>query len=88
MDYFNIQPITISLSPFETAEVNAIRWSITHLDRGATEALINCALFDDQGLPGSYTWVIPVPKSILDQWLDDVVIDNYICSTDTRFIKV
>lgn len=90
--YFKIQPITIATSPFETKEVNAIEWIITSVQRGVSSALIICNLASvdetENVIDRCYEWRTLVPNNILSQWLDDSVIDNYICSLDSRFIKV
>ena len=88
MNYFNIQPITLNVSPFETKEINAIQWIILNLPRNGDSANCQCGLLNtDDGIL-YYTWMISIPKSVLDLWLEDSVIDDYICSTDSRFIKI
>lgn len=86
-NYFYIQPITINVSPFETAEVNAIEWCVNHLYRGVESAACRCTLLNTQQASRYYSWAITIPQSVLDQWLDDSVIDDYICTTDPRFVK-
>lgn len=88
MNYFNIQPITIYTTPFESIQVNAIEWNIKNLYRNGDFALCACRIMDNITGAGSFSWNIEIPKSVLDQWLDDSVIDDYICSTDSRFIKI
>lgn len=88
MNYFNIEPITVNVSPFETKQAIAIQWTVLRLERNSVSAICVCSLLKSPQAPPIYTWHIDIPKSILDQWLDDSVIDNYICSTDPRFVKV
>lgn len=90
MNYFNIEPITISISPFQTKEVNAIQWIVLTLPRGTPTAKANCSFLntnENSNIP-LFTWQLDIPNSILSQWLEDTVIDDYICSTDTRLVKV
>lgn len=88
-NYFYIQPITINISPFETTEVNAIKWSVLNLKRNAETAVCSCGFLNLtlDTTNSYYNWKISIPKSVLDQWLDDSVIDDYICTTDPRFVK-
>lgn len=91
--YFNIQPITFSVSPFETKTANAIEWIIGPISRAESSTSCTCNfLYTDDNSPSNitqlYSWTIPIPGNILNQWLDDSVIDDYICSTDSRFIKI
>lgn len=90
MNYFNIQPITLNVSPFETKEINAIQWKVINLSRNAENASCICGFMDTttDSVNPYYTWIISIPKSVLDLWLEDSVIDDYICSTDARFVKV
>lgn len=88
MNYFNIEPITLNVSPFETKTVNCISWKVANLERGADSAFCFCSLLTAPNTNPAYTWRISIPKSVLDLWLEDSVIDDYICSTDARFVKV
>jgi len=88
--YFEIQPITVNISPFDPpAEVNAIGWDIPYIERGATSAGCGCYMLNTANPENViYNWSVQIPGSVLNQWLDDSVIDDYICSTDPRFVKV
>lgn len=88
-NYFYIQPINISINtPFDYQNVRAISWIATQISRGGTlPSIFKCDLLD-YNLNSIYTWDINIPQDIIDQWLDDSVIDNYICSTDSRLVKV
>lgn len=88
MNYFNIQPITINTSPFETSTANAVKWLVSYLERSANTAQCTCKLLyigTDEGKE-LYTWTIDIPEDVLNQWLDDSVIDDYICSTSNGLL--
>lgn len=88
MNYFNIQPITINTSPFKTSTANAVKWSVSNIERNANSAQCLCIFLniDDNVENILYSWPIIIPKNILDQWLDDSIIDDYICSTSNGLI--
>ena len=88
-NYFNIQPITISVNtPFDFKTITAIRWAASYVPRGPYESSIfKCALLD-QNQVDVYYWDLQIPPTVIEQWLDDSVIDDYICSTDSRFVKI
>lgn len=89
-NYFEIEPISISTSPFDTITVNAISWSVMGYYRHAANADCICIMHSLSGNSLSaplYTWRISLPNDILSRWLDDSVVDDYICTTDVRFIK-
>lgn len=84
MNYFNIKETTVSTSPFTSITANAIRWVISSMPRGTQVAECNCVLIF-VNLDGSiddllYCYNVMIPKTILDEWLDDSVIDDYIIS--------
>jgi len=87
-NYFYIQPITINISPFETATANAVRWVVSGLPRGTSTAECVCTFMDvtGEGISDLYFWNLSIPKDILDQWLDDSVIDDYIILTSNGII--
>jgi hypothetical protein len=92
MQYFKIQETTVATSPFETARVNAIRWVVGNIPRNASVADLNCTLIyvhpDDTIDDMLYSYVLYLPKSVLDIWLDDGVIDDYIITeSNGSFIK-
>lgn len=93
MRYFNIQTITITTSPFSQSDVNAIRWVVDTLPRGTETAQLNVSLMfvNSQGEINDmiYNYVLYIPKNILDQWLDDVVIDDFIVAeSNGLFVKI
>ena len=93
MIYFKVQPVDLSISPFQTKTVNAIMWTVKGVVRDADVAELDCVclLVDTDGNPLErvYEYSIPVPKTILSTWLDDSVIDNYIISqSNGTFVKV
>lgn len=89
MNYFNIQPITISINnPFDFKTITAIRWNAAYVPRGSNEvSIFKCALLDENQAD-AYYWDIQIPPTVISQWLDDSVIDDYICSLDSRFVKI
>lgn len=89
MNYFNIQPIEISINnPFDFKIINAIKWNAINVPRGSSEpSTFNCILVDENNID-VYCWQIQIPGNIVDTWLDDSIIDNYICSIDSRFVKI
>jgi len=88
MNYFNIQPIEITIyTPFNYKTITSIKWTAISVPRGSESSTFNCILVDTDG-SDVYNWQVEIPKNIIDQWLDDSVIDDYICSMDARFIKV
>jgi hypothetical protein len=89
MNYFNIEPLTINVTPFETATANAITWKVNELPRGAQSARCMCSLVNTDNMNRTlYGWSLKIPYSILSQWLDDSVIDDYIIdSSNGRFVK-
>lgn len=50
MNYFNIQPITISINnPFDFKTITAIKWNAAYVPRGLYESSIfKCALLDQK----------------------------------------
>lgn len=89
-NYFEIEPISVSTSPFETTTVNAISWTVSSYSRHASTADCLCIMHTLSGNVLSvpiYYWKISLPNDILSRWLDDSVVDDYICTTDVRFIK-
>lgn len=89
MNYFNIQPIEISINnPFDFKNIVAIKWAAINVPRGSTEpSTFNCIMVDENQTD-VYNWQIQVPTTVIETWLDDTVIDDYICSLDTRFVKI
>lgn len=84
MNYFNIKQAIVNVSPFETITANAIRWVISNMSRGTQVAEANCVLIyvnqDGSINDMLYCYNLTIPKSVLDVWLDDSVIDDYIIS--------
>jgi hypothetical protein len=82
MNYFPIKETTIFINPFEQITVNGIRWIIASMPRSAEITLANCTLIyvDEDGniFDNLYFYNLPIPKNVLDVWLNDEVIDNYI----------
>lgn len=82
MKYFEITETDINVSPFEQVAVNAIRWVVGAIPRGTETAELNVSLMyiDASGevFDMLYNYVLFIPKTILDQWLDDSVIDDFI----------
>lgn len=89
MNYFEIQPIKITINnPFDYKTIKAIKWTAINVPRGSNEpSVFNCILIDQDDVE-VYNWQMNVSKTVVDQWLDDYIIDDYICSTDSRFVKV
>ena len=87
-NYFNIQPITINISPFETATANAVRWIVNSIPRGTSTAECVCTFINinDTSFSDLYFWNLYLPEDILNQWLDDSVIDDYIVSSSNGLI--
>jgi len=88
MNYFNIQPIEISINnPFDFKNIIAIKWTAIDVSRGNNDpSTFNCILVDENYID-VYNWQIRIPANIINTWLDDTIIDDYICSTDSRFVK-
>lgn len=91
--YLRIQPIQIPyFGGSKTA--NAISWSCSTLERGATSARLFCELvnIDDNNLSDFYPTVhgfsMEVPNNILQNWLDDSIIDDFVLTYSSDFIKV
>lgn len=84
MRYFLIQPVTINTTPFVELSVNAIRWVVGSIPRGAETTELNVTLMninsDNEITDMIYSYVLFIPKNILDVWLDDSVIDDFIIS--------
>jgi len=89
MNYFEIQPIEISINnPFDFKNIVAIKWTAIDVPRGDNNpSTFNCILVDENQID-VYNWQIQIPATVVNTWLDDSVIDNYICSIDSRFVKV
>lgn len=88
MNYFQIQPIQIPINnPFDFKTIIAIKWVATNVPRGSMDSTFICILVD-QNQTEVYNWQIQIPSNIINTWLDDSVIDDYICTTDSRFVKV
>jgi hypothetical protein len=91
MNNFKITQTTINKNPFESQEVNAVRWSVDSIARGATVANCNVALLkidEDDAVQEVYFFTILIPENILNAWLDDSVIDDFICqSSNGLFVK-
>lgn len=94
--YLKIQPIQIQNFGQPTKTANAITWTCPGLDRNATSARVFCELsYIDPAetepkdfYPVQHSFVMEIPKSILDIWLDDSVIDDFVLTYSTDFIKV
>lgn len=89
MNYFNIQPITINTSPFETSTANAVSWNVSNVIRHTDSAPCVCTFLNidnNDNIISLYNWNIEIPENILNQWLDDSVIDDYICSTSNGLL--
>jgi hypothetical protein len=88
--YFNIEPITINVTPFQTATANAIKWRVASLERNAQSARCMCTLFNSaNSIKPLYNWSITIPFSVLSQWLDDSVIDDFIVeNSNGQFVKL
>lgn len=82
MNYFNIIETAVSISPFEQITVNAIRWVIGSMPRATDTAEASCTLIfvNQDGTINDmlYSYNLFIPKSVLDIWLNDSVIDDYI----------
>jgi len=92
MTYFNIEPTTINTTPFDEVMVNAIRWIVASIPRGIESTICDCTLMyvDSEGeiTDNIYFYNLPIPKNVLDVWLEDEVIDNYIIEqSNGLFIK-
>lgn len=91
MNFFRIQSTTINTNPFETKTTNAIRWQVDAIARGATSANLNVTLlFVDQQdqIVEVYFYTLTIPEAVLNVWLDDSVIDDFIVdSSNGMFIK-
>lgn len=92
MDYFKILRTSVATSPFTQVDVNAIRWVVGSMPRGAEVADLNCTLIyvhDDGTIDDLlFSYVLYVPSSVLNTWLDDSVIDDYIIAeSNGMFIK-
>jgi hypothetical protein len=93
MSYFDINPVVVNTSPFEQVETNAIRWVVGAIPRSADTAELYCTLiFVNQD--GSindmlYSYTLFIPKSVLEVWLDDSVIDQFIIdNSNGLFVKL
>jgi hypothetical protein len=84
-NYIEIEPIIIGLND----EVyNAITWTVNGLDRLGTYAIANYKLFNIAN-PNQYLWyTLTIPQDVLEIWLDDSVIDDYIIASNDKFIVV
>ena len=84
MKYLRIKETEIPISPFKKVKINAIQWVVTSLFRGAERVELVCScVFLNEDIPvisEPYSYVLYVPKEVLDIWLDDSVIDDFIIS--------
>ena len=94
MNYLRIEQIQVSNLDTNTT-ANAIGWSCINLDRGASSATLLCSLVnitDDNGVETIsqpvYSWSMILPNNILQAWQSDEVIDDYVLSYSSPFIKV
>lgn len=89
MNYFEIQPVQLTINnPFDFKNIVAIKWAAINVPRGSSEpSTFNCILVDDRQTD-VYNWQIQIPSNVIDTWLDDSIIDDYICLTDSRFVKI
>jgi hypothetical protein len=89
-NYFNIEPLTINVTPFETATADAIKWRVFELERSTQSARCMCQLINSSDPKRNlYGGGLEIPYSILSTWLDDSVIDDFIIeSSDGKFVKL
>lgn len=93
-NYLKIQPIVLN-GLIEDKTVNSIFWTCQYLERNATSANLLCELayvpdgapVDGEIYPSISTFLMQVPSSILETWLDDSVIDDYVLTYSPKFIK-
>lgn len=75
---------------------NAITWNSSELERGATSATIFCKLvYIDPSetevknfYPTIHAFMLEVPSDVLNNWLDDSVIDDFILASSSDFVKI
>lgn len=93
--YLKIQPIQISNFGKQPKTVNAITWNCSSLERNTSSAILFCelAFIDPQDAeekdfyPTHHTFTMEVPKEVLDLWGDDSVIDDFVLTYSSDFIK-
>lgn len=85
LNYIEIEPIVIGLND----EVyNAITWTVNGLIRHGTYAVANYKLFNIAN-PNQCLWYdLVIPQEVLELWLDDSVIDDYIIASNNKFVVV
>jgi hypothetical protein len=102
VNYLRIQPITLS-GIIDDETVNAIFWSCQNLVRGGDKAKLLCEMvnisnqdyIDENGDSQIREFIsntlfhfeMEIPKNILESWLDDSVIDNFVLTYSPKFIK-
>jgi hypothetical protein len=91
-NYLRIQPIEIPyFGGSKTA--NAIFWSCSNLERASNSARLFCELvYVDDNNPSDFTptvygFSMEVPDNILQTWLDDSIIDDFVLTYSPEFIK-
>lgn len=97
-NYISIQPITFSGLKNDFV-VNAIKWNVTELTRGATSVKVICELINvsTETIPlkgpreviKPYTsFSMDIPDNVLQAWgADDTVIDNFVLTYSPKFVK-